>query len=195
MSNWGSASIIQAAEAVREAMRENLRSEFALAKVLKKLKSALDDGEFVRFLMDCDSGLAIAQSTAYKFERMVSAVDVIPAGKVWEKIGWEGVGRVVKIETHNERVAVCRAIARTPAPITKHTLLEILADKAPSYSAQRGSRSRSGGITKTQAIHDREILVTTLSKLLEDYAVLRRDLSEEVVAILGLDGDQTQKAG
>ena len=196
MSNWNSAAITRAAEAVREAMHENLRSEFVLAKVLGKLKSALDDGEFVRFLMDCESGLGLSNSTAYKYERMVSAVKVVPNEPVWEKVGWGGVNKVVQIENRNERVAVCRAIVREPSTVSKHALIEIMADKAPSYSAQRGSRgSGGGGITKTQALRERDVLASTLTQILKDYAVIRREwLTDEIRTILGLE-DQKSQAG
>ena len=195
MSNWQGQSITQAAESVWKAMQENLRSEHVLAKALNKLKSALDDGEFVRFLMDCESGLGIAQATAYKFERMVSAVDVVPTEKVWEKVGWEGVSKIVKIETRNERVAVCRAVVREDRTVGKGILNEILADKAPSYSARIGVRGPIGGITKTRAVRELNVLKETMSRLLKDYPVLRSDLPEEVEIILGLDRDRVQEAG
>ena len=194
MSNWNSTSISKAAESVREAMQGHLRSQYLLTKSLKKLKSALDDGEFVRFLMDCEVGLGVAQSTAYKFERMVSSLDVIPTEKVWEKIGWSGVSKVSKVSTRDERVAVCRTVVREPGVVSKHRLEEIMADKAPSYSARKGRRGPRGTMTKTRAIRERDVLADTLTRLLKDYAVLRREVPDEVKALLGINGEAEPEA-
>lgn len=195
MSNWQSKAIANAASEVKEAMRGNLRSDFTLAKVLKKLKSVLDDGEFIRFLMDEESGLSVAQATAYKFDRMVSAYDVVQTEKVWERIGWDGVSKVVKIQARNERVNVCRAIVRETKPIGKQLLADIMADKAPSYSAKQGRRRPERGMTKTRAIRELDVLKTTMSRLLASYPVLRREINEEVQTILGLGEEQSPLAG
>lgn len=194
MSNWDSKTIAKAADAVRDAMRNNLRSDFALATSLKKLKNALDDGEFVRFLMDEEVGLAVAQATAYKFERMVSASDVIQTEKVWERIGWDGVSKVVKIESRNERVAVCRAVVREERPIGKQVLADILKEKAPSYSAKRGRKKATEGISHTRAVRELNRLKETMLRLLESYPVLRREISEDIEVILGVAEQQDQEA-
>lgn len=195
MSNWQGKAISRAADAVREAMRGNLRSDFTLAAALKKLRSALDDGEFVRFLMDEEDGLAVAQATAYKFERMVSAADVIQTEKVWERIGWDGVKRVVKIESRNERVAVCRAVVKEQRPIGSQVLKDILKNKAPSYSAKQGRKKATAGISHTRAVRELEVLKTTLTNLLKDYPMLRREITEDVEVILDLEESRETRAG
>ena len=197
MSNWKSRAVKSAAKAVREAMRSAHHSAFVLATALKALNNALDDGEFRKFCMDHEDGLAVASNTALKFERMVGAVDVIQTEKVWDKVGWEGIVKVVKITTRNERVAVCRAITRETKPIGKQGLTDIIAERAPSYTEARGTRtpSAASGISKARALRENEILKSTMTIWIAKYPVLKRDMSEELEEILGLEGGQIPRAG
>jgi len=198
MSNWKSRAIARAAEGVRKAMKGSLHSDFILATALKSLSAALDDGEFRKFCMDHEDGLAVAGNTALKFERMIGALGAIPTEKVWDKVGWEGIVKVAKISTRNECVAVCRAIAREEKPIGKQGLVDIIAERAPSYTEARGTRGGGGGgggISKARAVRENETLKSTLTMLIAKYPVLKRDISEDVEEILGLEGGQLPRAG
>lgn len=197
MSNWKSRAVKSAAKAVRDAMRGAHHSDFILAGALKSLNSALDDGEFRKFCMDHEDGLAVASNTALKYERMVSAVGVIQTEKVWDRVGWEGIVKVVKITTRNERVAVCRAITREEKPIGRQGLADIMTARAPSYTEARGTRTPSGnsGISKARALRENEILKTTMTMWIAKYPVLKRDMSEELEELLGLEGGQIPRAG
>lgn len=194
MSNWKSGDIKLAAEAVRAALTGTHHSDFVLASTLKGLNSALDDGEFRRFCMDHEDGLAVAGNTALKFERMVGSVRVIQTERIWDKIGWEGIVKVIKITTRNEQVAVCRAINKEEKPLGRQGLTDIIAARAPSYSAQQGTRNASSGISKARALRENETLKTVLTMLIAKYPVLKRDLSAEIEEILGLEGGQLPRA-
>jgi len=189
MSNWKSKDVSRAADAVRKAMTGRRHSDFLLATALSNLSKALDDGEFRKFCMDTEDGLAVAANTALMYERMVNSLEVIPAQTVWDKIGWEGIVKVTKITTRNERLAVCRAITREEPPVGKQRLADILVEKAPSYSEVRG-RGRVGptrGISKTRAIRERDLVLTTLAELLDQYAVLRSQIPDEVRLLLEVE--------
>jgi hypothetical protein len=177
-------------------MKGALHSDFVLATALKSLSTALDDGEFRKFCMDHEDGLAVAGNTALKYERMIGALGAIPTEKVWDKIGWEGVVKVVKITTRNECVSVCRAISREEDPIGKQALVDIIAERAPSYTEARGTRVGSGGgVSKARALRENETLKSILTMLIAKYPVLKRDISEDVEEILGLEGGQLPRAG
>jgi len=195
MSNWKSRVVKSAAQIVRDALQGTHHSDFVLATALKSLTSALDDGEFRKFCMDHEDGLAVASNTALKFERMIGAVGVIPTEKVWDRIGWTGIVKVVKISTRNERVAVCRAINREEKPIGRQALDDIISERAPSYNAQQGTRTPTGGISKARALRENEILKTTMTMWIAKYPVLKRDMTEEIEEILGLEGGQIPRAG
>jgi hypothetical protein len=195
VSNWKSGAIRKAAEAVRKALRETHHSEFVLAQSLKKLRGALDDGEFVKFCMDHEDGLAVTTGTAYKFERMIHAVDVVQTEKVWNRIGWEGIIKVVKVTSRNERVAVCRAVVKEERPIGRQALADIMKERAPSYTEARGKRSTPTGISKARALRENDTLKTTMTMWIAKYPVLKRDMSPEIEEILGLDGGQIPRAG
>jgi hypothetical protein len=188
VSNWKSRAISRAAEAVRKAMKARKHSDFLLASALSTLTSALDDGEFRKFCMDHEDGLAVAANTALKYERMVSSLKTLPTEAVWDRVGWEGVVKIVKISTRNERVAVCRAISREEKPIGRQRLADIMEDKAPSYTevTGRGPDSNRGGISRARAVRERDLFATTLTSLIEEYSSLRSKVPDEVMELLGL---------
>jgi hypothetical protein len=195
MSNWKSASVKKAAEAVRKALKGTHHSEFVLARSLKSLRSALDDGEFVKFCMDHEYGLAVAGNTAQKFDRMIHALTVVTTETIWDRVGWDGIVKVTKITTRNERVAVCRAISKETKPIGRQILADIISERAPSYTEARGKRSSPSGISRQRALRENETLKVTMMMWIAKYPVLKRDMSDEIEEILGLEGGQLPKAG
>jgi hypothetical protein len=195
MSNWKSETVSRAADIVRKALKGTHHSEFVLAQSLKTLRSSLDDGEFVKFCMDHEYGLAVAGNTAQKFDRMVHALEVLPAEKVWDCIGWEGVVKVTKITTYNERVAVCRAINKETKPFGRQVLADIIAERAPSYTEAKGRRTGPTGISRQRALRENELLKSTMTMWIAKYPVLKRDMSDEIEAVLGLEGGQLPRAG
>ncbi len=195
MSNWKSGSVKKAAEAVRKALKGTHHSEFVLAGALRSLRSALDDGEFTKFAMDHEYGLAVAANTAMKFERMVHALTVVTTEKVWDRIGWDGIIKVTKITTRNERVSVCRAINKETNPIGRQILADIIEERAPSYTEARGRRSSSTGISRQRALRENETLKMTMTLWIAKFPVLKREMSDEIEEILGLAGGQIPKAG
>jgi len=196
MSNWKSDSVCMAAESVRKSLKGTHHSEFVLATTLKTLRSSLDDGEFVKFCMDHEYGLAVASNTAQKFDRMVHALGIVSTEKVWDRIGWQGIVKVTKITTRNERVAVCRAINKEINPFGRQVLADIIAERAPSYTEAKGKRPPSApGLSKERLSRENNILKSTMTMWIAKYPVLKRDMSEEIEAILGLEGGQLPKAG
>ena len=195
MSNWKSASVKKAAEAVRKALKGTHYSEFVLAQSLKSLRSALDDGEFVKFCMDHEYGLAVAGNTAQKFDRMIHALTLVTTETIWSRIGWDGIVKVTKITTRNERVAVCRAIHKETKPIGRQVLADIITERAPSYTEVRGTRNPSTGMSRQRALRENEILKSTMTMWIAKFPVLKRDMSDEIEGILGLEGGQIPKAG
>lgn len=195
MSNWKSETVARAADTVRKALKGTHHSEFVLAQALKTLRSSLDDGEFVKFCMDHEYGLAVAGNTAQKFDRMVHALEVLPAEKVWDRIGWEGVVKVTKITTYNERVAVCRAINKETKPFGRQVLADIIAERAPSYAEAKGKRTGPTGISRQRALRENELLKSTMTMWIAKYPVLKRDMSDEIETVLGLEGGQLPRAG
>ena len=194
MSDWKSDDIRQAATDVRDALRASNQSHYALASALKNLKSALDVCEFVKFCMDQRDGLSIAANTAMKFERMIAVVKIIPAQKVWNKVGWGGVSKIAKIESRNERVAVCRQVVKGEKPIGKQKLTDLLDSHAPSYSAKQGVRTPSSGISRARAVRENELLKGIMRSWLVEFSVLKRELSPEIKEILGLLDTQVPRA-